>query len=819
MVTKIRSKERDNLDSKFGSPGRIAASLTAIAIIAISWWSAPGVTRPYPGTAISLGGLAAILGGILLWFNRPSPRAQITNYVAAGLVLWIGLSSLFSVDRFRSQQTLAAWIGGLGVFLMFSTLATSMRHWRFLIHWLCLTASALCAYGFSVLSPNGHLTASFSNQDSFSVVPMVCMFLVLSQISQRSQSLKFLVYPQAILFGLTVIRCSSRAALVGSLVGLAAIALSRKISAEKPIERKSRVGSLAVLFVAIVLTALFSGQLNPLLGRVAELRRGDDSQGVSMRMDVLVYGLKAASAQPLVGSGPGTFALTYQRFRPKSSVLPDYIYVNVAHNDYVEAAVEFGWPGFFLLGLLYLLICLRGIRLIRHKIAPWESRCLLGAIFAILGFSVFNFLISIPSLLFLQFAVMGLMQGIPSGSASRENTIPKGILVACAIAVGGGVWALFFGLSAARANALVANAQRLISVLRWEEAIPILDKASRLQPSNPLIYLHRGNLESSLGHFQHSKELVDRAGQDLRTAMRLSPFDPKILHALETFYENTKQYGLAEEVYIHASQASPYREARYLKLSQLQVLQEKYAAAAATLYEASLESNDVKKLLVPLLVSIEEQKANQSLELLRQWGHSDAPVANSLAKQAIREALKRKKPEIAFRLWNFARENDAQDLETNYLGSQIYLMQKKPAEQLRLLQGILQRDSKSSKELDIIDEATGEWARLQPDFLKHNGETLLHLSRRLKDHPKSIHLRLTMSEIYLRTGETEQASEVIARGLDFAPEDPNMLARMGTCVSRQGLAELAQGYFLQALKLDPGHREALAGRDHKPFNW
>ncbi len=62
---------------------------------------------------------------------------------------------------------------------------------------------------------------------------------------------------------------------------------------------------------------------------------------VVARFDYWRAGIEIAGAHPFVGSGPGTFALTYERIkRPEAEMS------RLVHNDYLEQACDSGIPGF-----------------------------------------------------------------------------------------------------------------------------------------------------------------------------------------------------------------------------------------------------------------------------------------------------------------------------------------------------------------------------------------------------------------------------------------------------------------------------------------
>ena len=64
---------------------------------------------------------------------------------------------------------------------------------------------------------------------------------------------------------------------------------------------------------------------------------------VSARFGYWNAALKTAIEEPLVGTGPGTFRIAYQKHRaPKAEP------TRLTHNDYLQQASDSGWPGFTL---------------------------------------------------------------------------------------------------------------------------------------------------------------------------------------------------------------------------------------------------------------------------------------------------------------------------------------------------------------------------------------------------------------------------------------------------------------------------------------
>lgn len=783
-----------------------------LVLAGVSIWLGPGVTRPYPGYAVALGGGCCLTAALALWRHRPSSRAMFTYHAVLALGFWLVLVSQFSVDKFRSLQTLASWMAGLGVFVLAAVATSSLKRWLGLILGLVLVATMASLYGF--VTSTAALASTFSNADTFCVIPLLGFFLSMILLQQPTKRLMLLGGLSQIVLGLAVIRTGSRAGILGLAVGLAVLVLVQSRQSDKKRTRHDlKIALGPVILMAFI--ALVTGLASPLAGRVTELKQGQDNQGVTMREDVLRHGIKASFSHPILGSGPGTFALIYQQFRPRN-VLPDYIYVNVAHNDYVELAVEIGWPGFFLIFIFLSLIVLRGIRLIRLNLAPWEASCLLGAVFALLSFALFNFTISVPCLVFWEMLILGLLQGIPIGSGGKSGLAPSKLML-IALLIGSGCWCISFGLTAERANSKVLESLRLLSALRWEEALPILDRAVTLQPTNTSHLLSRGKLKSQLEKFQHKDFAAEK---DLLAAVNLSPKDIRGLRSLLNYYQFTQQYAKAETVNLDLQKAAPYLEGLDKQLCRLQLLQDKYEEAASTLYHGSVTEEETQKMLLPILSSLEQHHPGRAVSLLGQWSaaEKDTNYAVRLARQTARLCLADQKSQAADRLLRFIVEKDPADYESHYLASLAAIQLGKAERAKELLNALLSHKPGKPKDQAYYDLALAQWALLQQDFGKP-GITHSRIEMRLKDRPRSIALCLLLSESYLRQRRAELAAELVSRGLDLKPDEPHLLARMGTCMIAQGLPDLAQGYFDQALKLDPSLEEAKLGKSRKTIDW
>ena len=788
-----------------------------VFVAGLSVWLDPGVTRPYPGFTVLLGGICAVLAGLTFPLLAVSYRSRATVSVLLCLLLWLVACCPGSLDPFRSLQTLASWVGAAGLFLLVSLSTSSGLRWYLVVLGLTTSASGLCLYGFSHLDPKVGLSSTFSNADSFSVVPMLALFLALSITSHPAAPIRLFGWAQAILFGLTLVRTTSRSAMIGLVVGMGVMAILIGLQGDS--KKTTRVRRMSLLLpLVILLVALPTGLLSQVSGRFSDLAQGKDIQGVSMREDVLIHGLKASFAHPLLGSGPGTFALSYQDYRPQG-VLPDYMYVNVAHNDYVEVAVELGWPGFCLLVLLYFLVFLKAIRLLKHDQGPWEACCCASGVAALLAFSLFNFVASIPCLLFWDFTVLALLHSIPTVPSATPNRVGVKLLVQALILILLGGWATNFGWRSYRAEGLAQEADSLLVALRWEEALPKLDSALKLQPENPNWYLARGMLKARQRQLAGQKPAPE-VDDDFETAWHLSPRDLKVSRGVINYYESTGRIARAETVLEEINKHRPYVASRHRELSRLQFLQGKFLAAAETVHAGLADDAELKTALVPALVGLESMEPDGAVRLLKKWSEDEGAITNNLVltKKLVSECLAGGKTAAATRILDYADSQFKEDDEFIYLRAKVYQKLGKSRERMNELQRLLERSPTPKVEEKFANLALIEWARMQKDFLLP-GSTYRKLSIRLKAQPTSVDLRMVLSEVLLRRKQFDAAAEIVAQGLDSSPENPLLLARLGTCSRLQGLDSVGQSYFEQALRLDPKNQEAIRGLAKKPMLW
>ena len=154
---------------------------------------------------------------------------------------------------------------------------------------------------------------------------------------------------------------------------------------------------------------------------------------VSARFDYWSAAARTAMANPLFGTGPGTFALPYQKMkRPESEM------ARLAHNDYLEQASDSGIPGFLAYACLIAFVTFyTGRHFLRPQKHPsaaagepqtpaFRNWPLFAVWLGLLGWALQSFLefsLYIPALAWPAFTFMGLLSGQLSDEP-REGTSP-----------------------------------------------------------------------------------------------------------------------------------------------------------------------------------------------------------------------------------------------------------------------------------------------------------------------------------------------------------------------------------------------------------
>lgn len=147
--------------------------------------------------------------------------------------------------------------------------------------------------------------------------------------------------------------------------------------------------------------------------------------------------------------------------------------------------------------------------------------------------------------------------------------------------------------------------------------------------------------------------------------------------------------------------------------------------------------------------------------------------------------------------------------ENIYAGALINFAEKKYAESVKALSGLLAEDPGNEKYLRLLSktqEASGNWA----------GASLTY-SRLLDRGVPDSELLIMRAECYRKTGETDKALDDISRYLDLYPGNKKALSFAGKLASASGDNIKALAYFSENLKLHPNDAECYIDRANSYF--
>lgn len=310
-------------------PGRWALTAFQIGVLALAGWRV--ARRIRSGAGPGEHPISYLLGGVLL----------------IGALQWV-LGS--SVDRAVTEEALLGWLVNLAVFaLALDLLSDSAARERFLnaALWFAFVL-ALVAVFTLLTSPAGKIFWAF---EAGSDVPTLGPFVYKNQYAAFVEALLPLAVLRAlggrdqtpdgsawilntlivaVLFG-SVVAGGSR---MGAILCVAEIIVIPVIARWRGwIETRTAVGAIAGSLVAMALLAVIVGW-QPIWARLQE------PNPYSLRLDLVKSSIAMMRDRPWTGSGLGTWPIAY----PAYARFDDGTFVNQAHNDWLQWAVEGGVP-------------------------------------------------------------------------------------------------------------------------------------------------------------------------------------------------------------------------------------------------------------------------------------------------------------------------------------------------------------------------------------------------------------------------------------------------------------------------------------------
>ncbi len=710
------------------------------------------LTMEPPWWTLLLGGGLAIFVGFELLRNGFAQRA---GRVATLLTLLVGvrvLSTLDSLDRYRSQANLAVWLTGLALFFALLIAIENLSQWKAVCAGMVGLASL---YSLLVVAPFRASESVFFDTPSLALIPVTAVFLCFSLAGESdSTPRRWLIRALQLLLLVAALRTGSHAAVISLGTGLLCYTILSSLDSR-----------LALVAFGILVGAVLIVQ-GPSHWKAGT---GSASQAVLLRQEVVRYGWQAAQERALFGSGPGTFALAYQQFRPISR-LPQTVYVGVAHNDYIELAVESGIIGLALWVFILASAIYRGYRFAWFSDFDNEPAGITSALAAITVFSLLTFALPLPGLVFWTLAIVALTVCLPRTPDYRRPWPLAGHLAVGAFLIGGGLWVAQFAWFNQQASQHLKLARLDEGRGRTRQALEHLEMAGKLAPWRWSIPFQQADLlwRSFQGSSEHQE--LKRAGEAVSLARQASPREIQVLALAGKIHLALGELNKAEDTYRRGAEFAPYSNLFPMGLAEVFIERRDYKAAA-------------KQAI--LLYAVDESQLEQAVELLRLMGakNSDAPaeVLGLLELPEARKVRLYEKTEVElleaghFRAADKVRQAWRQEHPDDHATE---------LEQIRRMELSGQSDeaywrlteltNQRSKNLRDQAELLCEWSRRASERGQRS-VAMTRLQELLKKDPTLIGVRLLLIEFLKETEQKSKVARIVGDGLKLDKQDPDLM--------------------------------------------
>jgi len=313
------------LDVKIGIALLIAAAilplLYAIPLSPTLWTSLPGrklAVDTYKATGIAIPWHGAGLVG-----GRSLPAAL---HVIPVLAMFLGFACLPAARRWQAVYVLLAFVV-VGVFIGLAQIFGGQQ-------------SALRFYDITSLGGGVGFFANRNHQATLMLMSMpLALAAAVSFAGRGNARSRAAMTVCLVVFALTIIGLAAALSRAGILLSIPVLLGSGLVAFTSLKSRKARLwiagGLIAGLVIGGALAVHSSGMAiaDRLSGGIVD----ED------RQDFAVLTKKAAADFAPVGSGPGTFEAIFPIYEPVEEIRP--LYVNHAHNEYLEIWLEYGILG------------------------------------------------------------------------------------------------------------------------------------------------------------------------------------------------------------------------------------------------------------------------------------------------------------------------------------------------------------------------------------------------------------------------------------------------------------------------------------------
>jgi O-antigen ligase len=343
-----------------------------------------------------------------------SHALRLLSYAAVFLVAWrVGLASAGAAAIFRAVSMIGAVYSLYGLIVYFSGNQT--------ILWFPKWAYKL------------DLTSTFVNRNFFAAFVGLCLMANLALMAEAfakhidGRSPRTLVQSSIecvlwrarwtavglVIMGSALLFTHSRGGALVTLIGAATLVASTWSAPSLRAPWRVPFAALAVLAAIVVFTVNGGGLLSRIVNTAVE---------TDLRFDIDSGTWRAIADHYAIGTGLGSFQFIYAPYQPQSVGL----FVNLAHNDYLENMLELGVPAaamFYAMILLLVFQCALGV--VRRRRDAIFACTGLGASALVGSHALVDFAMQMPAVAVTYAALLGV--GVAQSVGTKRRTAPTRI--------------------------------------------------------------------------------------------------------------------------------------------------------------------------------------------------------------------------------------------------------------------------------------------------------------------------------------------------------------------------------------------------------
>ncbi len=448
-----------------------------------------------------LGALALVPLVALVLRARVGPAGGPAVLLAVLLLVWAGLSQVWSFSPHDSRLEWSHWAAGVAAYLAARWHARSPRSAKALFASLVVGATLTALLGLRNYAetyrtdPTWRIFATFQNPNFLASYLVISAPLTLAgALASRRPWVLPLSAATLFQFGALMLT-GSRGGWLSMVVALVVLLAAgwRHLGQGRGL----RLAALMAILIAVAPVLAF-----PTARRVASSGVGEQASSMAFRKLTWAGTGDLAAAHPVLGTGLGTFEVAYPPYARAG-------FTRLAHNSYLQLAAELGVPGLALFLGLVLTSLLAGGRGERWRGSGWTRAGLWAASAGFLVHNGLDSMLYVPSTAWTFFALLGALAA--NGGSTTPRSAYRRLWVAAAIlGVLGALWGLPSGVGAPDA----ARAEELRGRGDAVGALDAIQDALHWDAGNPEWRLLEAELVMALGEPERGLRLYERLAAD-----------------------------------------------------------------------------------------------------------------------------------------------------------------------------------------------------------------------------------------------------------------------------------------------------------------